>query len=376
MQSSVRSRRIKLRLSLRTLVLSLTSLIALTTSCAAADKTFSKWPHGSSPKEIGERVAERFLASPHPNFGRAEPPSFITYPESVAWYGALAFAQASSDKNLTTRLIRRFDPLFAAESNLVPAPENVDKTVFGIVPLEIYMETREQKYLELGISLANRQWDDPRPDGLSNQSRFWIDDMYMITTLEVQAYRATNVPKYLDRAALEMTAYLNALQQPNGLFYHALDVPFFWGRGNGWVAAGITELLGSLPENHQARPRILQAYQQMMASLLKFQGSDGMWRQLLDHSEAWPEASCTAMFTFAMVTGVKNGWLDKKTYGQAARKGWLGLITYLEPNGDLRNVCVGTAKQNDLKYYLDRPRSTGDLHGQAPLLWCASAFLR
>jgi hypothetical protein len=29
-----------------------------------------------------------------------------------------------------------------------------------------------------------------------------------------------------------------------------------------------------------------------------------------------------------------------------------------------------------LQYYLDRARLTGDLHGQAPVLWCASAWLR
>jgi rhamnogalacturonyl hydrolase YesR len=82
------------------------------------------------------------------------------------------------------------------------------------------------------------------------------------------------------------------------------------------------------------------------------------------------------MFTFAMITGVKNGWLDQKPYGQAARKAWLGLVSYLDPNADLRNVCQGTGKKNDMQYYLDRARLTGDLHGQAPLLWCASAFLR
>jgi len=67
----------------------------------------------------------------------------------------------------------------------------------------------------------------------------------------------------------------------------------------------------------------------MMAALLKYQDKDGMWHQLLDKPDAWPETSCTGMFTFAMVTGVKNGWLDEKTYGPAARKGWLGLIKYI-----------------------------------------------
>ena len=345
-------------------------------ACKAQQKEFKKWPAGTSPKEIGKRVADRFASGPHTNFGRSTPPAHITYPETVAWYGALTFAQLSGDKDLTSRLISRFDPLFAEESALVPHPVNVDSTIFGSVPLEIYIETRQQKYLNMGLSIADKQWEDPTPEGLTNQSRFWIDDMYMITTVQLQAYRATGEAKYLDRAALEMAAYLDKLQQPNGLFYHAPDVPFFWGRGNGWVAAGMAELLRSLPANHPQRARIMQGYRKMMASLLKYQGKDGMWRQLLDHPEAWPESSCTAMFTFTMITGVKNGWLDEKRYGRAARKGWLALVSYLDPNSDLKNVCEGTNKKNDLNYYLNRARNTGDLHGQAPLLWCASALLR
>lgn len=42
--------------------------------------------------------------------------------------------------------------------------------------------------------------------------------------------------KYVERAAKEMAMYLDELQRLNGLFYHAPDVPYFWGRGNGWMA--------------------------------------------------------------------------------------------------------------------------------------------
>jgi unsaturated rhamnogalacturonyl hydrolase len=339
-------------------------------------KEFTNWPAGTSPEAIGKRVAESFAARPHANFGRSTPPSHITYPEVCAWYGALTFAQVSGDKDLTARLIKRFDPLFGEDAHLIPDPTHVDNTVFGTVPLEIYIETGDKKYLDLGKSFADKQWENPRPDGLTSQTRFWIDDMFMITTVQVQAYRATGDRKYLDRAALEMTTYLDKLQQPNGLFYHAPDAPFFWGRGDGWVAVGMTELLRSLPKDNPSRARIMKAYRKMMASLLKYQDTDGMWYQLIDHPDAWPETSSTAMFTFAMISGVKNGWLPKKKYGEAARKGWLGLITYLEPNGDLRNVCEGTNKKPDAEYYLNRARVTGDLHGQAPLLWCATALLR
>jgi rhamnogalacturonyl hydrolase YesR len=339
-------------------------------------KSFQNWPAGASPQEIGARVAERFIATPHTNFGRPGGPGRITYPEVVTWYGALTFAQLTGNKDMTSRLTQRFEPFFSTEANLVPQPVNVDFTVFGAVPFELYIETRDPRYLTLGQHFADTQWADPTPDGLSSQSRFWIDDMYMITLVEVQAYRATHNPKYLDRAALEMAAYLDKLQQPNGLFYHAPDVPFFWGRGDGWVAAGMAELLSSLPANHPQRAKIMAGYQKMMAALLKVQGQDGLWKQLLDHPEAWDETSCTGMFTFAMITGVKNGWLDKKIFGPAARKGWLGLVSKIDANGDISDVCEGTNKKNDLNYYLTRARNTGDLHGQAPILWCASAFLR
>jgi unsaturated rhamnogalacturonyl hydrolase len=350
--------------------------VVLAQPCGAQQKEFSKWPAGKSPKEIGKRVAERFSSGPHTNFNRHTPPAHITYPEAVAWYGALTFATLSGDADLSARLIRRFDPLFAEESSLVPSPVNVDSAVFGVVPLEIYVQTKQQKYLDMGLGLADQQWEDPTPEGLTKQTRFWIDDMYMITMVQLEAYRATADRKYLDRAALEMSNYLDKLQQPNGLFYHAPDVPFFWGRGDGWVAAGMAEMLRSLPVDHPERARILQGYRRMTESLIKFQGKDGMWRQLIDHRESWPESSSTAMFTFALITGVRNGWLNEKTYGRAARKGWLGLASYLDRNADLREVSEGTNKKNEIAYYLNRDRKTGDLHGQAPLLWCASALLR
>ncbi len=339
-------------------------------------KQFRDWPAGTSPREIGKRVAEHFVVTPHTNFGRPLPPPHITYPEVATWVGALRFARVTGDKELQDRLIKRFEPLFGPEANLVPNPVHVDNTVFGAVPLELYILTKDKKYLDLGLKFADAQWANPRPDGLTDQTRFWIDDMYMVTIVQMQAYRASGDKKYMDRAALEMSSYLDKLQQPGGLFYHAPDVPFYWGRGDGWVAAGMAEVLQDLPKDHPQRARIMEGYLKMMKALLPYQDKDGLWHQLIDHPESYPETSSTGMFTFAMVTGVKEGWLDAKTYAPAARKGWLGLVSYLEPNGDIRNVCQGTNKTNDLQFYLNRAKLTGDLHGQAPILWTATALLR
>jgi hypothetical protein len=54
----------------------------------------------------------------------------------------------------------------------------------------------------------------------------------------------------------------------------------------------------------------------------------------------------------------------------------LCLISYIDANDDIHEVCEGTAKRNDLQYYFNRKRNTGDLYGQAPILWCTTALLR
>jgi len=359
-------------------------IVLIIRPCVLAQSYFRDWPAGTSPQEIGKRVAENFVARKL-EFEQGKRP-YVIYPEVCAWYGALTVAQLTNDRNLQTRLIQKFDPLLTSDgAKHVSAEPHVDYRVFGVVPLEIYMQTSERKYLDVGKSLADKQWEKTTPDGITSEARYWIDDMYMITAVQVQAFRATHDTKYLDRAAVTMAGYLDKLQQPNGLFFHAPDSPFYWGRGNGWVAAGMTELLRSLPRNHPRRARILDGYRTMMASLLKYQGEDGLWRQLVDHPEVWAETSSTGMFTFAMVTGVKNGWLDRKVYGPAARKAWMGLIKHIDSEANVSDVCIGTNKaaqevgpnlDTQMKYYFDRARRTGDLHGQTPVLWSATALLR
>ena len=358
------------------ILLSLGALLCVPRGAAAAEvPAFTAWPAGAAPREIGLRVAENFAARKL-DFQTNSKRQYVIYPEVCAWYGSLTVAKLTGETNLQARLVRKFEPLLTTEAKRISPDAHVDYRVFGVVPLELYLQTKYKKYLALGQGLADRQWERTTPDGITAEARYWIDDMFMIPAVQVQAFRATGERKYLDRTALTMVAYLEKLQQTNGLFFHAPDVPFYWSRGNGWFAAGMAELLRSLPADHPQRARILAGYRTMMASLLKYQGEDGLWRQLLDRPESWAESSGTGMFTFAMITGVRNGWLDEKSYGDAARKGWLGLVKCLNADANIRDVCAGTNKKNDLQYYLDRPRNVGDLHGQAPVLWCASALLQ
>lgn len=350
-------------------------------------------PKEQSPLYVGKKIAERFMETPHTFFGNknGKKPDHITYPDVCTWYGAFQFAQLSKDTGLTRRLLEKTALLLGSEAHLVPVPKNVDYTVFGVLPLEAFLQTKDSAFYRLGMKSADAQFKTLTTEeydkltaqeknwykeGLSWQTRFWMDDMYMITSIQVQAYRATKNEQYINRAAREMVAYLDTIQNPDGLFFHAPDVPYCWGRGDGWQAAGMAELLRSLPKNNLYRAKIMGGYLKMMKALLDHQTASGLWRQLITDSSAWTETSCSAMFTFAFVTGIQEGWLPADAYGKAAQKAWKALVGQLDEIFDMKGICEGTNKKNDRQYYLDRKKITGDLHGQAPMLWCANALLR
>lgn len=347
----------------------------------AQTSLLTDFPDKFTPKEVGKRLSYHFVDGKHMlHIGK-----WISYPETFTWLGGLKYASLTNDQELLKHLEDRFELLFTTEKALLPIKNHVDVNMFGCLPLELYKITKERRYLDLGLPYADTQWELPekaKPQekswfqkGYSWQTRLWIDDMYMITIVQTQAYRVTGNRKYIDRAAREMVMYLDELQCPNGLFYHAPDVPFYWGRGNGWMAAGMAELLSCLPEDSEYRPRILHGYCTMMKSLKKYQASNGLWHQLLDHPDCWIETSGSAMFTFAFIKGVKNGWLDAKEYAPAARKAWMAMVKYIDENNNVKSVCEGTNKKNDERYYYERKQNVGDYHGQAPYLWCAVALL-
>jgi rhamnogalacturonyl hydrolase YesR len=160
------------------------------------------------------------------------------------------------------------------------------------------------------------------------------------------------------------------------MFHHRADAPFYWGRGNGWAAAALTEILLVLPKNHEYYSSLLAAFQRMMKTVASYQGKDGMWHQLIDDPSSFAESSCTGMFLYALASAINNGWLPFDDYKDNVVKGWNALAGYVNEKGEAIDVCVGTNAKNNKKHYLTRPRSTGNFHGQAAVLWAANAMVR
>ena len=323
-----------------------------------------------APESLGGRAADAWLANKDLMMYRVDPVVAVHYADVASAYGAARLARATGDSALLERIRARYRRL-AAEA--VPNTANhVDANVLGVWDFAMARTFNDAQALKDGIAYADGQWARIGEDGLTSQARYWIDDVWMIGALQIEAWRVTKERRFLDRAAITARRYVERLQQPNGLFHHGPDAPFFWGRGNGWVAAGLAEVLSELPSDHPDYPAILTGYRRMMAGLLANQAPDGMWRQLIDRPDAWAETSGTAMFGYAIAVGVRRGILVSPDYRRAYRNAWTALATYVQPDGQLGEICVGTGQSKDAAYYLERPRTTGDLHGQAALLWFAA----
>ncbi|WP_291856760.1 glycoside hydrolase family 88 protein [Marinilabilia sp.] len=342
-------------------------------SCDMAGQPAIFDSENANPEEVGRKIIKQLLERDEIMMYETDFLNTVHYAEAITAMGAIKLAGFLTDSAFVEGLKGRYEGILA---NFDTLPANhVDANVIGVLPLQFYHWSKNPKYKRMGLQMADKQWENPLPGGLSNQVRYWIDDMYMIGILQIEAFKATGDSRYIDRVALTMNDYLNKLQQPNGLFFHGPQAPFFWSRGNGWMAVAMAELLSVLPRNHPSFNFISESYLIMMNSLVHYQVDSGLWRQLIDYEDAWEESSGSAMFAYAIKLGVDHEIILGDKYEDAWEKAWLALANRVDDKGKLSGVCVGTGQSKDPQYYLDRPSVSGDLHGQAPMLWLSFSIL-
>src|SRR6202012_4751118 len=112
----------------------------------------------------------------------------------------------------------------------------------------------------------------------------WCDALFMAPTTWLQLYRATDDERYLNFALTNFWRSTDYLYDQNEHLYFRDSTFFkkteangqkvFWGRGKGWVFAGLVRILQTLPTNHPDRPRFEQIFKDMAAKLLTCQQTD------------------------------------------------------------------------------------------------------
>ncbi|WP_207492313.1 glycoside hydrolase family 88/105 protein [Aridibaculum aurantiacum] len=218
----------------------------------------------------------------------------------------------------------------------------------------------------------------------------WTDIAHQFKILHKHTYDAA---KQLNYHAWSATP-----NDPNS-FWANKNEPFtgaskeFWGRGMGWYFAALVDVLELMPKDHPDYAAIHKIFNEVAAGLKRWQDKQsGVWYQLLQYDSTmrgdgtgdvvngktynactmanYLEASCSSIFTYAYLKGMRLGLLDKRTYRQTAEKAYEGLLkNFARKEGssvDIIQVCASAglgpasnpARTGTVNYYLCGPDVT------------------
>jgi rhamnogalacturonyl hydrolase YesR len=196
----------------------------------------------------------------------------------------------------------------------------------------------------------------------------WADAAFMSPPVFAHLAKITKDSRYLDfmhAEFWEMTDYLfdenYGLYLRDSRYFTRKDEqgrPIFWGRGNGWVLAGIARTLEYLPTDDAQLERYQTLFKTMSKSLLNYQNDDGSWpSSLLEAgSDAHSETSATALLVFGLAWGVNTGLLEKDEYMPAIKQAWASIVENIHPDGKVGYVqqvayAPGSATKDDTQLY-------------------------
>jgi unsaturated rhamnogalacturonyl hydrolase len=235
-----------------------------------------------------------------------------------------------------------------------PGKYHADDYCVGQTYIELYRKYKDKRMITpmkeyFESILKNPATGDLKFENTDNywstQRWSWCDALFMGPTVWAKMANVTGRKKYLDFMYSEYKVTTDYLfDRDEDLYFRdsnyftkreANGQKVFWGRGNGWVFAGLPIIIRELPPKYEHKDYFVSIYKLMAAKLLKLQSADGFWHASLLDPESYPnpEMSATAFFVYGMAWGVNSGYLDRKTYLPAIIRGWKSMVTSVWPDG-------------------------------------------
>jgi len=257
-----------------------------------------------------------------------------------------------------------------------------DCGAMGASIIDVYDKVKKSSYKEYIEKTVNhitnvqeRLDDGTLVRAFPHAMTLWGDDLYMSVPFLARMGKFFGDNKYYDDAINQVYNFTKYLWDKDmELYFHCYyddlgrNGVAHWGRCNGWIMMAQVHLLNQLPAGHPKREDLIRILEQQILGIAKYQGSDGIWHQLLDKPDSYTESSCTAMFVYCIARAINEGWIDER-YASIALRGWEGLVAHkITAEGQLKDVCVGTGIENDLVHYYNRPARLNEMHGLGALL--------
>ncbi len=271
--------------------------------------------------------------------------------------------------------------------------------------------TGEKKYKRIADKVYKDYSKIQRTDNggvshLRNYKELWDDTIFMVGSFLREMYLLTEDEKYLNELVHQVEVHRAKLKDDHwGLWYHGWDgddknrsnficgqkgwsnnpqkrSEEIWGRGNGWVIVTLAETVHALPKELPQRTKLAAYLKEMLLHLPSLQDTEtGHWYQLPVRKEEegnFIESSCTAMFAYGILIGLKEGIIEGQAYETSVQKAFNGLRKYsiLKVKDKLQtlNICNGTCI-GDSSYYFNRKIKNEKSFGIGMFILFGSTYL-
>jgi rhamnogalacturonyl hydrolase YesR len=203
------------------------------------------------------------------------------------------------------------------------------------------------------------------------------DAVFMGGPILAAAGNLTGEERYYDLCLQHVHFMQKLCLRKDGIYRHSPLDDAAWGRGNGFPALGLALVLSEVSETHPVHKKLRRGLQAHLRALVKHQDPTGMWHQLIDEPGSYREMTSTCMMTFAMLRGLRNGWLEEDEFLPAINSAMPAIMSRISPTGELIDVCTGTGKQKNQQAYYDRTAILGkDERGGAMAFLVVTEYAR
>ncbi|MBN2086047.1 MAG: glycoside hydrolase family 88 protein [Anaerolineales bacterium] len=283
---------------------------------------------------------------------------------------------------------------------------NLDQVSPGRLLFPVLRQTGEPRYRKAIERLREQLRRQPRTrsGGFWHKQiyphQMWLDGMYMAGPFYAEYASLFGDGAAFDDIAAQVALIEKHTRDPKtGLLYHGWDEsrqqrwaspesgcsPNFWGRGMGWFAMAIVDLLDYFPPGHGGRLILAEIFQRTAEAVARVQDPEsGMWFQVLDQAGIpgnYRESSASAMFAYAFAKGVRINLLSSE-YETGARKAFRGLVEHqvrrdTESGWSLNGICsvagLGGEPYRDgsYRYYTEEKVATNDPKGVGAFILAA-----
>lgn len=279
---------------------------------------------------------------------------------------------------------------------------NIDSIAPGRNLLRLYERTKADKYKLAAERLRRQLKQHPRTSegAFCHKKRYpaqvWLDGVYMGMPFLARYSALFEKGQSFDEVVNEFVVARRHLHDDKtGLYFHGWDEKKkqawadpnsgrskeFWGRGLGWYAMALVDVLDELPASAEAqRKTLLDMVQELGAALAKVQDpTTGTFFQVLDKPNAtgnYRESSASSMFSYFFAKAVRKKYLPE-SYRDVALRAFAGVtheFVAVHPDGavSLTNQCevagLGSGRDGSYHYYMSEPVVENDPKGVGPFI--------